>query len=413
MRLTNTTRAGAAGLLAAAVATTAFTVPAAHASPPSTTRATAVTDRGHESTRRAMEALVAGGLPGITVQTRDDRGTWKSAAGVGDMRTGAPRGKDDRFRVASVTKMFVSTVLLQLEAEGRLDLDDTVDRWLPGMVRGNGNDGRKIKVRQLLNHSSGLFDYLADEEYLRTYMVGEGFLEHRYDTLPPAKHVKVALSHPPLFEPGDRHSYSNTNYILAGLIIEKVSGRSYESQVRHRIIGPLGLKGTSNPGNSSRMPRPSSRAYAKLFAEKPDRIDDVTEFNGSQGWADGDIISTTGDLNRFVRALVRGKLLPPEQLKAMKTTLPTPQAPSEGYGLGLMTMTTSCGTVLWGHGGHTIGSLTLVLTTEDGRRQLTLNTNGDWQAQPLMDVMNAEFCPSKPSRRTVPRGAPAQSALRR
>nr|WP_326586091.1 serine hydrolase domain-containing protein [Streptomyces sp. NBC_01294] len=113
-------------------------------------------------------------------------------------------------------------------------------------------------------------------------MLGEGYLKHRYDTLPPRKHVKVALSHAPLFEPGARFSYSNTNYILAGLIVEKAGGRTYEAEVRDRIIKPLGLRSTSNPGNSIHMPRPSSRSYSKLFEETPDRIDDVTEMNGSQ-----------------------------------------------------------------------------------------------------------------------------------
>ena len=396
MHLAKTTRARVAGLAVAAMATTALTVPAAQAAPRPGTAVTATDGSGHEATRRAMEAAVAAGLPGITVQTRDARGSWQSAAGVGNLRTGRPRGEDDRFRIASITKSFVATVLLQLEAEGRLDLDDPVERWLPGLIRGNGNDGRRITVRQLLNHSSGLFDYLADEEYGRTYLVGEGFLKHRYDTLPPAKHVRVALSHPPLFEPGAQHSYSNTNYILAGLIIERVSGRSYESQVRRRIINPLDLHATSNPGNSSSLPRPSSRAYAKLFESKPDRIDDVTEINGSQGWADGDVISTTGDLNRFFHALMRGRLLPPEQLRAMKTTLPMPQDPKQSYGLGLMRFTTDCGTVLFGHGGHTQGSLSLALTTEDGRHQLALNTNGDWEAKPILDVMTAEYCPARP-----------------
>jgi D-alanyl-D-alanine carboxypeptidase len=395
MHLAKTTRAGIAGLAVAAMATTALTVPAAQAAARPDAPVATTGNSGHEATRRAMEAVVAAGLPGITVQTRDSRGSWQSAAGVGNLRTGQPRGKNDRFRIASITKTFVATVLLQMEAEGRLDLDDPVERWLPGLIRGNGNDGHRITVRQLLGHTSGLFDYLADELYVRTYIVGEGFLKHRYDTLPPAKHVKVALSHPPLFEPGAQHSYSNTNYILAGLIIERVSGRSYESEVRSRIINPLDLQATSNPGNSSGMPRPSSRAYAKLFESKPDRIDDVTEFNGSQGWADGDVISTTGDLNRFFHALLRGRLLPPEQLGAMKTTRPMPHDPKQSYGLGLMRFTTDCGTVLWGHGGHTVGSVSLALTTEDGRHQLTLNTNGDWQAKPIMDVMTAEFCPTR------------------
>ncbi|MFB8398304.1 serine hydrolase domain-containing protein [Streptomyces yangpuensis] len=429
LRTTVTTaRVALVGLAAAAMAATALTVPAQAAPDPGPdpttgaaqdtsagatrdtsaggtqdTSAGGTGDRasgraGHRATRRAMDAEVEAGIPGITAQARDARGVWKAASGVGDLTTGAPRGTDDRFRIGSITKTFVATVLLQMETEGRLRLDDTVEHHLPGLVKGNGNDGSKITVRRLLNHTSGLFDYLADEEYLTTYMLGDGYLAHRYDTLPPAQHVKVALSHPPLFSPGARFSYSNTNYVLAALIIEKAGGRTYEAEVRDRIIRPLGLKATTNPGNSIRIPRPSSRAYSKLFEQDPGRIDDVTEMNGSQGWGDGDIISTTGDLNRFYRALMRGELLPPRQLAAMKTTVEIPERPGTAYGLGITRMRTSCGTTLWGHGGGMVGSTSLAVTTEDGGHQLAYNRNGDWSTTVAPDaVMEAEYCPATPA----------------
>ncbi|MBJ3809112.1 beta-lactamase family protein [Streptomyces flavofungini] len=375
-----------AGLAVAAVAATAFAAPAQAAPEP------AAAASGHGATQRAMDAAVKAGIPGVTAQARDGRGVWKAAAGVGDMRTGEPRGKDDRFRVGSITKTFMATVLLQMEAEGRLRLDDTVDHHLPGLVRGNGNDGRKITVRHLLSHTSGLFDYLADKKYSETYMEGDGYLKHRYDTLPPKKHVRIALSHRPLFKPGAKHSYSNTNYILAGLIVEKLGKRPYEDEVRDRIIKPLGLKETTNPGNSIHLPQPSSRGYSKLFRSQPDRIDDITEMNGSQGWGDGDIISSAGDLTRFYSALLRGKLLPPKQLKAMKTTVSNPNDPSTAYGLGLQRFKTSCGTTVWGHGGGMIGWLSLAVTSEDGRHQLAFNYNGDWESASLKTIMEAEYC---------------------
>ncbi|MFE0171074.1 serine hydrolase domain-containing protein [Streptomyces sp. NPDC059002] len=384
MALRKSTQVGMAGIAAAVLAATALAAPAGAASDTSSAAT------GHRATQRAMDAAVRAGIPGITAQARDSAGVWKASSGVGDLNSGAPRGKDDKFRVGSITKTFVATVLLQMEAEGRLDLDDTVETHLPGLVKGNGNDGGRITVRQLLSHTSGLFDYLSDEEYARTYL-GEGYLKHRYDTLPPEKHVKVALSHKPLFEPGSKFSYSNTNYILAGLIVEKVGGRTYEKEVRDRIIKPLGLKNTTNPGNSVHLPRPSSRGYAKLFEASPDRIDDITEMNGSQGWADGDIISTAGDLNRFYRALLRGKLLPPEQLKAMKT-IAAPGTSTTSYGLGLTRFDTSCGTTLWGHGGGMVGWLSLAVTTADGRHQLAYNFNGDWDAASMPKIMEAEFC---------------------
>ncbi|WP_406289298.1 serine hydrolase domain-containing protein [Embleya sp. NBC_00896] len=391
MTIRKSRRACVVGLAAVAMAATAFTGPA------QASRDTAPAAVDHRATQRAMDAAVQAGVPGITAQARDADGVWKSASGAGNLKTGAPRGRNDRFRVGSITNTFVATVLLQMEAEKRLGLDDTVERRLPGLVRGNGNAGREITVRQLLNHTSGLFDYLADKEYSETYMEGDGYLRHRYDTLTPEKRVKVALSHEPLFKPGARHAFSNTNDVLAALIIEKTSGRPYEDEVRDRIIKPLGLKATSNPGHSIRLPKPSSRGYSKLFPSAPDRIDDVTEMNGSQGWGNGDIISSADDLNRFYRALMRGELLPPRQLRAMLTTVDNPDFPGAAYGLGIERFTLGCGITLWYHDGGAVGWISMVATTEDGRHQLAFNYNGTWGAETILPILNAEYCDT-PSR---------------
>lgn len=382
-------RGGVVGLAVMAMVATVFTGSA---------RASAdEADRSggrHQETRRAIDAAVLAGVPGVTAQARDGRGVWRSASGVGDLRTGAPRGRDDRFRIGNVTDTFVATVLLQLEAEGRLGLDDTVERHLPGVVRGNGNDGRAITVRQLLNHTSGLFDYALDPEYGATYLAGDGFLRHRYDTLTPEMRVRVALSHQAPFGPGVRHSFSNTNDVLAALIVERVAGRRYEDEVHDRIIEPLGLGATSNPGNRVRLPRPSSRGYAKLFAAQPDRVDDVTETNGSQAWGNGDMISDADDLNRFYAALIRGRLLPPRQLAELKTTVDNPDFPGASYGLGIERFTLGCGVTLWYHDGGAPGSITMVALTEDGGHQLAFNYNGGWAAETILPIVNAEFCPT-------------------
>ncbi|EPH42953.1 putative D-alanyl-D-alanine carboxypeptidase [Streptomyces aurantiacus JA 4570] len=379
------------GLAAAAVAATAFTGPA------QASRDTAAAAVDHRATQRAMDAAVKAGVPGITAHARDAKGVWKSASGVGNLKTGAPRGKNDRFRVGNITNTFVAAVLLQMEAEKELSLDDTVERHLPGLVTGNGNDGREITVRQLLNHTSGLFDYLGDKEYVATYIEGDGFLRHRYDTMKPEQRIKVALSHQPPFKPGARHAFSHTNDVLAALIVEKVGGKSYEKEVRARIIKPLKLRATSLPGNSTRLPRPSSRGYSKLFSAQPDRIDDVTEVNGSQGWGNTDIISSAGDLNRFYGALLRGKLLPPKQLKAMKTTVDNPDFPGASYGLGIERYKLSCGTTLWYHDGGMVGWVTFTASTEDGGHQFAFNLNSNWGAENLLPILNAEYCDT-PSR---------------
>ncbi|MET9608873.1 serine hydrolase domain-containing protein [Streptomyces sp. NPDC006512] len=379
-------RAGVVALVAAAITATALTAPAQAA------RDTGPTAAGHRATQRAIDAAVAAGVPGVTAEARDAGGVWKSASGVGDLRTGAPRGKDDRFRVGGITNTFVATVLLQMETEKKLSLDDTVERHLPGLVTGNGNDGREITVRQLLNHTSGLFDYLADEEYAKTYLTGDGYLQHRYDTLTPRTRVRVALSHEPPYRPGARHWYSSTNDVLAALVVEKVGRKPYEAEVRNRIIEPLGLRATSHPGTGAQLPRPSSRGYSKLFGAQPDRIDDVTEMNGSQAWGNGDIISSAADLNRFYEALMRGRLLPPQQLAAMKTTVDNPDFPGSSYGLGIERLTTSCGGSVWYHDGGAVGWITVATFTEDGRRQFTYNYNANWGAETLLPILNAEYC---------------------
>ncbi|MGW7420401.1 serine hydrolase domain-containing protein [Streptomyces sp. NPDC054813] len=345
---------------------------------------------GHQATRKAVRAAVAAGVPGVTATARDPHGTWSTTAGVGDTRTGAPRSASDHYRVGSLTKTFVSTVLLQLEAEGRLSLDDTVDKWLPGVVRGHGNDGRRVTVRQLLDHTSGIFNYTADEEFGRAYFLKDGFFRHRYDTLTPADLVGIAMKHKPAFAPGTSWSYSNTNYVLAGMVIKAVTGRSYAQEITNRVIEPLHLTGTSLPGTRTTLPRPSSRAYSKL-TDPAGPTYDVTTLNPSMASSAGEMISTSADLTRFYEALLRGRLLPAHQLKEMKSTVPVPGDPNSTYGLGLIEHTLSCGVQVWGNDGGIHGSTSTAGTTADGRHALAVNFNGDWTGDPGT-VLDAEFC---------------------
>ncbi|WP_405834685.1 serine hydrolase domain-containing protein [Streptomyces sp. NBC_01176] len=383
-------RTGVVGLTALALAA-ALAGPASAAHASAGAGSAAHVAAGHAATERAMEAVVRSGVPGVTATAGDRRGTWSATTGVGDLRTGEPRGGSDRYRVGSITKTFVSTVLLQLEAEGRLSLDDTVDRWLPGLVRGHGNDGRKVTVRRLLNHTSGIFDYTEDEDFVRTYFLKDGFLRHRYDTKSPAELVAIATAHRPLFAPGASWSYSNTNYILAGMVIEKVTGHSYATEIDRRIIAPLGLRATSVPGTRTTLPRSSSRAYSKLAATTTGPTYDVTTLNPSLASSAGGMISDSSDLNRFYTALLRGRLLPPEQLKEMKTTVTAEGIPNARYGLGLIDRTLGCGVHVWGHDGGIHGSTSSATTTADGRHFLAFNFNGDWSGDSDA-VIDAEFC---------------------
>ncbi|MEV3992968.1 serine hydrolase domain-containing protein [Streptomyces sp. NPDC049837] len=374
-----------AAAVAAALAATAFTAPATAG------ERTGRPGGDHRQTQAAADALVRAGAPGVLAQAQDRHGTWNGTAGVADRTTGRPRLPQDRYRVGSITKPFVATVLLQLEAEGRLDIDDTVERWLPGVVRGNGHDGRKITLRRLLNHTSGIYDVTSDPGY-REKVFGPAFLQHRYDTWTPRRMVAIAMTHRPDFAPGTDWSYSNTNYLLAGMVIEKVTGRPYGKEVERRIIKPLKLRATSIPGTDVTMPEPSGRAYSKLFAGPDAAIHDLTELNPSIAGPAGEMISNSADLRRFVRALMTGGLLPQKQLKEMTTTVPIGKdAPNARYGLGLMVQKLSCGKEVWGHNGGIHGSTSDMVSTRDGGHTLALNVNGDW-AGDTQAVVEAEFC---------------------
>ncbi|MFE9659752.1 serine hydrolase [Streptomyces sp. NPDC005955] len=376
-----TARSGLVALTAAVLVTAALTEPA---------RASGAPD-DHRRTERAMAETVANGAPGVTAQVRDRAGDWQAAVGVGDLRTGRPRDADDRYRIGSVTKTFVATVLLALEAEGRIDLDDTVERWLPDLVRGGGHDGRQITVRQLLNHTSGVRNYTADPEFRRWHFQDPGFSTHRFDTLAPRALVRTALSGPAAFAPGATWGYSNTNYVLAGLVIEAVTGRPYGEAVRDRIIRPLGLRATSVPGTDPHVPGPSGRGYGRL-SDHPGAtsVHDVTLLNPSMAYAAGEMISSSADLTRFFAALLHGDLLPARQLAAMTTTVPTGLPSRSRYGLGIASVPTGCGLWLWGHGGGIPGSSTRTLSTRDGGHALAYNLNADWLGGGAIE--EAEFC---------------------
>ncbi|MFF5372205.1 serine hydrolase domain-containing protein [Streptomyces sp. NPDC013187] len=354
---------------------------------------------GHEATRTALRALVEkGGLPGAAAKVHDAGGTWFGESGYADTGTGRKRSAGEHFRGASITKTFVATVLLQLEAEGRLNLDDTVERWLPGLLHGNGYDGGKVTLRRLLNHTSGIANYTDDTAFLHG-SAGPGFPEHRYDTHTPEELVAIALRRPPQSGPEGEPSYSNTNFVVAGMVIEKATGHSYAQEITRRILRPLKLRGTSFPGTSPRMPKPHPVGYSRLHQDAPDaEIHDATEQNMTWLGAAGDVISTSGDLNRFQRALLKGQLLPQRQMKEMFEEVPAGHG--TGYGLGVEFARLSCGVKVVGKSGRTNGSLSAMAGTLDGEHQLTFNINGDWlpDSSLYIDVVEAEFCGRTPSR---------------
>lgn len=314
--------------------------------------------------RKALDAVGRTGISAIIAEVRDEHGRWRGASGVADLETGRPAPTNGHFRVGSVTKSFVSTVILQLVGEGRLRLTDPIERHLPGLVPG----GDRITVRNLLNHTSGLYNYTDGLP-----LDGDEFVRDRLRYRSPLELVRVATSHEPNFPPGTDWGYSNTNYILAGLIIEKLTGKPYGSEIERRILRPLDLRDTSLPGRSVTVPRPHARGYFVYGEGSAQRRADVTELSPSWAWAAGEIISTTSDLNRFYTALLGGRLLRPAQLAAMKTTVPV----ADGFaaGLGIFAATLPCGGTVWGHDGGIHGYITQSVHTPDGRRHLTASVN--------------------------------------
>ncbi|MGW6508564.1 serine hydrolase domain-containing protein [Streptomyces niveus] len=360
-----TTRRVVTTTLVAALAALGMAVPAV-----------AVAQPGEGSFQRQVDAVQRTGTVGVLARSTGPRGVQYATAGVADAETKRKARPGDKFRIASATKTYVSAVVLQLVGEGRLSLDDTVEDVLPGVVSGNGNDGSRITVRQLLNHTSGLFNYTADFPALSGI---DAYEAGRYTTWTDEQLVGIATRHAPDFEPGAKWSYSNTNYTLAGMIIEKITGRTWQQEVTKRVIRPLGLRDTLTPSTSARIPGSHLKGYS-AFGESAPAID-VTAFNPSAAGAAGAMISTAGDMTTFYQALMSGRLLKPAQLTEMKKTVRAAELdeawPGARYGLGLMEIPLTCGGSYFSHAGDLPGYATRTGATEDGRRVVVLEATGD------------------------------------
>ncbi|MET9418909.1 serine hydrolase domain-containing protein [Streptomyces klenkii] len=310
------------------------------------------------------ELVQKDGVVGAEALMVTGSGWFAAVSGVGDRETSAPMPAQGYFRMGSNTKTFVATAILQLVGEGRMGLDDTVERWLPKLITGNDNDGSRITVRHLLQHTSGLFNYTADKAF------SAGDADQHYQ---PEQLVKVALNHKPTFQPGapGEFEYSNTNYVLAGMIIKSVTGNDWREQVRTKIIEPLGLAHTFSPKDDPKLPAPHAKGYYRM--DKGGPLVDTTEMDMSWGDAAGDLVTTSDDLIRFWQGLLGGKLLKPEQKAEMLKTVTTKNfIPGAEYGLGIMKRPLAGGGSYWGHGGTVPGHLNDNGFSEDGKRGIVL-----------------------------------------
>ncbi|MFJ8746252.1 serine hydrolase domain-containing protein [Embleya sp. NPDC127516] len=313
--------------------------------------------------RRNTEAVSALGIPAVQARATTGYATCAARVGVADVRTGRAIPADGAFRIASTSKSFTATVVLQLVGEGRLGLDDPVERWLPGIVA-----GRPITIRQLLQHTSGLQDALP------TWNSKAEYLQVRHQRFSTKDLVANGVALPQLFDPGEGWAYSNTGYMIAELLIERITGQPWDREFERRIFRPLGMRHTYWPGTSPDIRLPHAKQYQRFDGELVDVTSQIPSYPA------GGIVSTTRDLDTFFRALLGGRLLRPAELTAMKTTRPVSSEieeiwPDGRYGLGLVSRPLPGGDRYWGHDGGDSGSIVILGVTEDGRRGAVVSMN--------------------------------------
>ncbi|MER7078560.1 D-alanyl-D-alanine carboxypeptidase [Saccharopolyspora kobensis] len=345
-----------------------------HSEPTATSDSGAAPGRGRPELRRAIEDVVESGFIGVSLRVRDERGEWVGSAGLAELGGTAAPPVDGHVRVGSSTKTFTAVLVLQLVGEGRVGLDSPVADHLPGF----GLD-RRVTVRMLLQHTSGLFNFTGevyeDGTVVQAIPIPYGasggeWLENRFRAYRPEVLVREGLSRPARFEPGTGWSYSNTNYVLARLLVEAVTGCPVGAEMRRRVLEPLGLSGTVVP-DSPEIPEPCARAYYRYEEAGEQRTVDVTRQNPSWVSSGGDMISTTRDLCEFFSALNRGELLPAELLAEMRSPRPTGLADT-GYGLGVFV---GSGGAVISHNGASVGHSVLMCGSLDGGTTLSAALN--------------------------------------
>ncbi|MBM7172896.1 beta-lactamase family protein [Streptomyces sp. G44] len=354
----------------------------------------------------ALKAAMTNGAPGAMARFTGPDGVRTRTAGVRDRVSGAAMDTTARFRIGSVSKTFSSVVLLQLVDEGRLELDAPVNRYLPGLLPDD-----RITVRHLLTHRSGLADY-TDAMFAKTV---PGFEAVRNRVFTYQELVDLSLAEPRTTEPGAAYKYSNANFVVVGMLIEKVTGTSAAQQYEQRIIKPLKLARTSYVHPRARIEGTHVRGYLH-----PDEagapLVDSTEQTASWAQTAGAVISDPADLNTFTTALMRGRLLSPRMLDAMTAVTPTDTTGTRSYGLGLRRYDLSCGTQVFGHTGTVQGYYTYAFATRDGRRSLSAMANTSNRGAvntALGGTLEAAFCGKKTTRSLATRPAEADLPERR
>ncbi|GAA2925997.1 serine hydrolase domain-containing protein [Streptomyces thioluteus] len=346
--------------------------------------------RDDAGVRAALQRTVAAGAPGAFAVIRDGEGTPRSVAVGKANLDGTPMNADWRFRVGSNTKMFTAVLVMHLAEQGRIDLDKPLRGYLPA---GTLPEGWNMTVRQVMQHRSGIYDHTNDLLEQPGEETTSAFEKRIRNTVyKPAELAALSVKHGKQSTPGTQYAYSNTNYLLLGMAVEHLTARAYADVLREEIIEPLGLEQTSFVVPDKTIAGPHITGYL-TNDDRSKPLLDSTESNGSWVWSAGAVISSAADMDRFVGALLGGRLVSDASLRQMTAVLPTPTA-KIAYGLGLREVSLSCGKV-YGHGGIVQGYQTQSFATRDGRRTVVVFANASNNGavtQGLMNTLEPAFC---------------------
>ncbi|MDQ0749963.1 D-alanyl-D-alanine carboxypeptidase [Streptomyces africanus] len=358
-----------AAVLLAGVVAGPSALPAAAATPPDRASTHLAVQHRNPALAAAIAGLPSADATAALVRVGGDEGVWRGSSGVHDLRSGRPADPGARFRAGSVTKVFTAAVALQLAAEGRLDLDRSARSYLPELIPASYGG---VTVRQLLNHTHGI----PAPDFPGTTV--EEVYADRFRVHDPRDMVRSATSKKPEFAPGERQHYLNIGYTITGLLIERVTGDTYEHEVARRILRPLGLHGTYLPGKNPHIAGRHNHGYQTMrLDDGTTGLRDVSVWGSTDGWAAGDLISTTADLERFTDALFQGRVVRGPLLEEM-FTLPRVTDFKNGkpaaYAAGL-SMKVLGGREVWGKTGGRWGYNAAIASTRDGSRTLVYSVN--------------------------------------
>ncbi|MGW0179876.1 serine hydrolase domain-containing protein [Nocardia sp. NPDC003345] len=354
----------------------------------------------------AIERVHRAGVPGVFAEVRDGDQLWRGAAGVADLTTGRPVTADLRHRVGSITKTFTAAAVLQQVETGRIELDTSIGHYLPQLVP--GERGAAITVRMLLNHTSGLAEFLFRAyDSLRAFPSladtgPESLDDNRFRCFDPADLIELGVTAPAVGTPGATPGvYSNTNYLILGELLTEVTGIPAEKYITANVIERAGLRDTEIP-TGAHIDGPHSLMYEAWFG-KVDPPRDYSVFDMSWARPSASLISTVGDLNRFFRMLLAGEIIAPSSLAQMQRTVPVISFEGKvvDYGLGLHRWAAPGRGVFWGHDGSTWGAGAVSMIGADGDRQLSVAVNtqrwnrldagGAPQPHPIDDALSAFY----------------------